>query len=89
VGGGSNADANAPPSELRSSSRLHGGLKTALECYKRHLDVAVEQANHVNLEDLETCLEASEKLTTAYVDYRPSVQAKLLLKAVAMLGSKN
>jgi hypothetical protein len=79
VGGGSNADANAPPSELRSSSRLHGGLKTALECYKRRLDVAVEQANHVNLEDLETCTEASEKLTAAYVD----LQAQCAGKAAA------
>jgi hypothetical protein len=51
VGGGSNA--NAPPSNLRSSSRLHGGLSSALESYKRRLNVAVDQANHVNLDDLE------------------------------------
>jgi hypothetical protein len=63
----------------QSSARLHGGLKTALECYKRRLDVAVEQANHVNLEDLETCTEASEKLTAAYVD----LQAQCAGKAAA------
>jgi hypothetical protein len=79
VGGGSNADANAPPSELRSFARLHGGLETALEVYRWHLDVAVEQANHVNLEDLESCLEASEKLTNAYVD----LQAQCAGKAAA------
>jgi hypothetical protein len=81
-GGGSSADASAPPSELRSSARLHGGLKTALECYKRRLDIAVDQANHVNLEDLETCLEASEKLTITYVD----LQAQCAGKAAAEGG---
>jgi hypothetical protein len=50
-----------------------------LEVYRRRLDVAVDQANHVNLEDLETCLEASEKLTTVYVD----LQAQCAVKAAA------
>jgi hypothetical protein len=76
VGGGSKANANAPPSELRSSSRLHGGLSGALDSYKRCLDVAVEQANHVNLDDLETCTEASEKLSRAYVDLQVQCAGK-------------
>jgi hypothetical protein len=67
-GGAAREDANAPPLELRGSSRLHGGLKVAMEVYRRRLDVTVETANHVNLDDLESCLEASEKLTAAYVD---------------------
>jgi hypothetical protein len=78
-GGASNVDVNAPPLELRGSARLHGGLKVALEVYRRRLDVAVDQANHVNLEDLESCLEASEKLTTGYVD----LQAQCAGKAAA------
>jgi hypothetical protein len=55
-----------------------------LECYKRRLNIAVEQANHVNLEDLETCTEASEKLTGVYVD----LQAQCAGKAAAE-GSGN
>jgi hypothetical protein len=78
-GGASNVDVNAPPLELRGSARLHGGLKVAMEVYRRRLDVAVDLANHVNLEDLESCLEASEKLTTAYVD----LQAQCAGKAAA------
>jgi hypothetical protein len=78
-GGEAREDANAPPLELRGSARLHGGLKVAMEVYRRRLDVAVELANHVNLDDLESCLEASEKLTAAYVD----LQAQCAGKAAA------
>jgi hypothetical protein len=38
------------------------------EPLKRQYDIAVAEANHVNLSDLATCLAASEKLTMAYVD---------------------
>jgi hypothetical protein len=78
-GGATSEDANAPPLELRGSARLHGGLKVAMEVYRRRLDVTVDLANHVNLEDLESCLEASEKLTSAYVD----LQAQCAGKAAA------
>jgi hypothetical protein len=78
-GGAAREDANAPPLELRGSTRLHGGLKVAMEVYRRRLDVAVETANHVNLDDLESCLEASEKLTAAFVD----LQAQCAGKAAA------
>jgi hypothetical protein len=78
-GGATSEDANAPLLELRGSARLHGGLKVAMEVYRRRLDVAVDLANHVNLEDLGSCLEASEKLTTAYVD----LQAQCAGKAAA------
>jgi hypothetical protein len=50
-----------------------------MEVYRRSLDVAVDLANHVNLEDLESCLEASEKLTATYVD----LQAQSAGKAAA------
>jgi hypothetical protein len=50
-----------------------------MEVYRRRLDIAVELANHVNLDDLESCLEASEKLTAAYVD----LQAQCAGKAAA------
>jgi hypothetical protein len=50
-----------------------------MEVYKLRLDVAVDTANHVNLDDLESCLEASEKLTSAYVD----LQAQCAGKAAA------
>jgi hypothetical protein len=75
-GGASSEDSNAPPLELRGSARLHGGLKVAMEVYRRRLDVAVDLANHVNLEDLESCLEASEKLTAAYVDLQAQCAGK-------------
>jgi hypothetical protein len=39
-----------------------------MDAFRRRLGIAVGIANHVNLDDLESCVEASEKLTTAFVD---------------------
>jgi hypothetical protein len=50
-----------------------------MDAYRRRLGIAVGIANHVNLDDLELCLEASEKLTTAFVD----LQAQCAGKAAA------
>jgi hypothetical protein len=78
-GGADEYSAKAPPVEPRGSSRLHGGLGAATDAYKRRLGIAVGVANTMGLEDLERCLEASEKLTEAYVD----LQAHLTGKAEA------
>jgi DNA primase len=45
-GGAAKEDANAPPMELRGSSRLHGGLQAATDAYRRRLGIAVGIANH-------------------------------------------
>jgi hypothetical protein len=78
-GGEAVDDVRAPPVEPRGSSRLRGGLGAATEAYRRRLGIAVGVANTMSLEDLEACLEASEKLTEAYVD----LQAHLTGKAEA------
>jgi flagellar biosynthesis/type III secretory pathway protein FliH len=78
-GGAAKEDANAPPLELRGSSRLHGGLQAAMDAYRRRLGIVVAIANHVNLDELEPCLEASEKLTATFVD----LQAQCAGKATA------
>jgi hypothetical protein len=55
------------------------GLSDALEPLRKQSDVAVDQANHVNLEDLDACTAASERLSAAHVN----LQAKCTGNAAA------
>jgi hypothetical protein len=81
-GGAKEDGTSVPPVEPRGSARLNGGLAAATDAYVRKLGIAVGYIDTVGLEDLDQCLEASERLTEAYVN----LQAHL--KVQAMLGSK-